>query len=254
MSPAPIIIANWKMHKTASQASAFISALRGEMNQDAKCRVWIAAPFTAIEAAVSASLGSPLLIGGQNMHDQSQGAFTGEISADMLKSSGAGFVLLGHSERRHLFGETNAFICRKLVAALQEGLMPVLCVGEHLEHRESSEHESVLKSQLENCLEGIDSDQVAPLVIAYEPIWAIGTGKTATPQIAQAAHNLIRQWLEGRFGKERAKKIPLLYGGSVKSDNIGPLMEQSEIDGALVGGASLDVASFAQIINYRGSR
>jgi triosephosphate isomerase len=184
------------------------------------------------------------------MHDQTEGAFTGEVSARMLKSSGASFVLLGHSERRQYFAEDNGFIHRKLLRALEGGITPILCIGEHLSQRESGTCETVLKTQLEECLQGISPDQAAKVVIAYEPVWAIGTGKTATPEMAQAVHHFIRRSLSDRFGNPCAQKVPLLYGGSVKPGNIGSLMQQADIDGALVGGASLDVKSFVQIVNY----
>lgn len=243
------IVGNWKMYKTALEAEAFIAALRQKISPHGR-KVCLAAPFTSISAAAKAAAGSTISIGAQNMHDQGEGAFTGEISALMLKSSGASFVLLGHSERRQYFAESNAFIQRKLLTALKEKLAPLLCIGELLAHRESGEHEKVLRAQLEECLEALTPDQASQIAIAYEPVWAIGTGKTATPEIAQLVHHFIRQWLEGRFGKACAEKIPLLYGGSVKPDNIASLMDQPEIDGVLVGGASLNVDSFAQIVNY----
>lgn len=249
MNRIPLIAGNWKMYKTTSEAQSFISALGKEIATTSRL-VCLAVPFTSIEAAVEAATSTPMTIGAQNMHDQIEGAFTGEISARMLNGSGASFVLLGHSERRQYFGESNALICRKLQLALQEGIIPFLCIGELLKDRESGNYEKVLKSQLEECLQGISSAQAAQLVIAYEPVWAIGTGKTATPEIAQAVHYYIRQWLEGRFGEGYAEKISLLYGGSVKPDNIASLMEQMDIDGVLVGGASLDVKSFSKIVNY----
>lgn len=251
MNRIPLIVGNWKMYKTASEAREFVLALIPEVTHS-ECRIFIAAPFTAIDAAAVAAKGSRISIGAQNMHDKREGTFTGEISARMLKSSGASFVILGHSERRQHFAETDSFICRKVMTALQEGLTPILCIGELLQQREAAEQENVLKFQLEQCLQGLDSAKAAHVVIAYEPVWAIGTGKTATPQIAQAVHRFIRQWLEERFGRECSEKISLLYGGSVKPDNTSSLMEQTDIDGVLVGGASLDVKSFAQIINYQG--
>ena len=251
MHRTPLIVANWKMYKTAIEARDFISALKIEIGHP-KRRIFIAPAFTAIESAVAAAQGSSIVIGAQNMHDELQGAFTGEISAGMLKSSGASFVILGHSERRHYFKETNAFIRRKLTLSLQERLTPILCIGENLEERENDTQEKVLESQLEECLKGLDAAQVSQVIIAYEPIWAIGTGKTATPEMAQAIHSFIRQWLERHFGKECSQKITLLYGGSVKPDNISSLMKEADIDGVLVGGASLEVGSFTQIINYQG--
>ncbi len=249
MNRIPLIAGNWKMYKTTSEALSFISALGKEI-ADTSHLVCLAVPFTSIEAAVDAAASTPITIGAQNMHDQIEGAFTGEISARMLHDSGASFVLLGHSERRQYFGESNALICRKLQRAFQEGIIPFLCIGEQLEDRESGNYEKVLTSQLEECLQGISLERAAQLVVAYEPVWAIGTGKTATPEMAQAVHHFIRKWLKGRFGEEFAMKTSLLYGGSVKPDNIASLMAQTDIDGVLVGGASLDVKSFAQIVNY----
>ncbi len=251
MNRTPLIVANWKMHKTAKEAREFVLALIPEIASSVP-RIFIAPPFTAINAAADAARGTRISIGAQNMYDKREGAFTGEVSAQMLKSSGASFVILGHSERRHYFGETDSFICHKVITALQEGLTPILCIGELLEAREAGVQENVLKSHLEQCMQGLDSAMAVQVVIAYEPVWAIGTGKTATPQMAQDAHCFIRQWLETCFGRECSEKICLLYGGSVKPDNIGLLMEQIDIDGVLVGGASLDVKSFAQIINYQG--
>jgi triosephosphate isomerase len=237
------------MHKTDAEARAFILALSAQI-ASVQRRTFIAAPFTAIGGAVEAARGTRICIGAQNMYDQEAGAYTGEISAEMLKSAGASFVLLGHSERRQYFHETNSFIHRKLLRAAQEGLTPILCIGELSHERESGSHESVLKVQLEECLQELTAEQISHCIIAYEPIWAIGTGKAATPENAQDVHRFIRLWLEERFGRECAQKMCLLYGGSVNPDNIASLMQQTDIDGALVGGASLDVKSFAQIVNY----
>jgi triosephosphate isomerase len=249
MNRIPIIAGNWKMYKTAAEARLFLAALAKEKLQSGR-HVFLGVPFTALEAAAEAAKGTQFSIGAQNMHDQLEGAFTGEISARMLKAAGAHFVILGHSERRQHFAETNSFIHRKVLRAVQEGLMPILCVGELPLERDRGEHEKVLKLQLEECLQGITAEQALGIAIAYEPVWAIGTGKTATPEVAQAVHRFIRNWLEKKFGADAAAKICLLYGGSVKPDNISSLMQQEDIDGALVGGAALDVKSFAQIINY----
>jgi triosephosphate isomerase len=237
------------MHKTAEEATAFIQTLRPHL-APLKRRVFLAPPFTAIQAAVKAAAGSGISIGAQNVHDHDQGAFTGEISSSMLKAMGAEFVIVGHSERRHLFAETNSFINRKVHRLLQEGLTPLICVGELLNEREKGSHEQVLKTQLEACLEGLDASQILKCIIAYEPVWAIGTGKTATPSIAQSMHRLIRSFLEGKFGLDSASKISLLYGGSVNAETIASLMEQTDIDGVLVGGASLEPASFLKLINF----
>ena len=248
MSRAPLIVANWKMYKTSKEAHAFIQALAQEIHLER--RVFIAPPFTAIPAAVLASAGSRIAIGAQNMHDQREGAFTGEVSVQMLKDLNATFVILGHSERRQQWGESDQLINKKIHLALQEQLLPILCVGESLKEREGNNHSQILKHQLQACLEGLTPSQVASLIIAYEPIWAIGTGKTATTEVAQETHLIIRSFLEEAFGLECSQKACLLYGGSVKPDNIASLMAQTDIDGVLVGGASLDVRSFINIVNF----
>lgn len=250
MSRIPLIAGNWKMYKTTAEASAFISKLR-EQVKTAQRRIFLAVPFTALEGAAVEAKGAPISIGGQNMHDQVEGAFTGEISARMLKSSGAAFVILGHSERRHYFLESDSFIHRKLVCALKENLTPILCIGEQKHERTKGDWEKVLKSQLEAAFQGLTPEQANQVIVAYEPVWAIGTGMTATPAIAQAVHQFVRQWLEHRFGSTISEKVSVIYGGSVKPENIASLMQEKDIDGVLVGGASLDVNSFAQIVNYK---
>lgn len=249
MNRIPLIAGNWKMYKTAAETRAFFAALAPEVAETDR-RVFIAPAFPAIEAAAQAAEGTPIWIGGQNMHDHAEGAYTGEVSARMLKASGARFVILGHSERRQYFSESNAFIRAKIFAALKEGLTPILCIGESLQDRENRNHTGVLKRQLEECLQGVSAAHATEIVIAYEPIWAIGTGKTATPEMAQEMHRFIRDFLGECFGGEVSERITLLYGGSVKPDNIAALMQQTDIDGALVGGASLDAKTFAQIVNY----
>ena len=249
MNRIPCIIGNWKMYKTAAEARLFISALSGEILITER-RVFLSVPFTAIDAAADASTGTNIAIGAQNMHDHMEGAFTGEISARMLKASGATFVILGHSERRHYFKETNLFIHNKLIRSLHEGLTPILCIGELLHERENGTYEKVLKLHLEECLKDLSLSQASQMIIAYEPLWAVGTGKAATPDIAQEVHCFIRNWLEERFNRETAERICLVYGGSVRPDNIEALMQQTDVDGVLVGGASLDAKLFAQIVNY----
>jgi triosephosphate isomerase len=249
MHRVPLIAGNWKMYKTTDEACAFISTLSEEIGSVQR-RVFLAVPFTAIERASHASKGTQIVVGAQNMHDQPEGAFTGEISARMLKASGASFVILGHSERRQHFMETNVFIRSKLMRALQEELTPILCIGELAHERESGAYEKILKLQLDECLQDLSIQEACQVIIAYEPVWAIGTGKTATPEIAQAVHFFIRRWLEKRFGLDCSEQICLIYGGSVKPDNIVSLMQQTDIDGVLVGGASLDVKAFAQIVTY----
>ncbi len=249
MQRVPIIAGNWKMYKTGQEARDFVRSLSLEMGRVPR-RILLAVPYTAIEQAVDAAKNSTIVIGAQNMHDHREGAFTGEISGPMLKAVGAKFVLVGHSERRTHCGETNGFIHRKVMRALEEQLIPVLCIGESLSEREEMITQRVLSRQLEECLESVTADQLAHLIIAYEPVWAIGTGKTATPEMAQEAHQWIRQFVRNRWGKQASDALPIIYGGSVKPDNIKSLMAQDDIDGALVGGASLDVTSFLQLINY----
>lgn len=249
MKRIPLIAGNWKMHKTADEARKFVSLLSKE-TASAQHRIFLAVPFTAIEGAVDAAKESKIFIGAQNMHDQPEGAYTGEVSARMLKASGASFVILGHSERRQYFAETNPWIHQKVSRALQEGLTPILCIGELIHERESEDYLKVLKRHLEECLGGLSAEQVVQVIIAYEPVWAIGTGKTATPEIAQEVHRFMRDWLEERYGINCSQQVYLIYGGSVKPENISFLMQQTDVDGVLVGGASLDVKNFAQIINY----
>lgn len=248
MTRTPLIVGNWKMFKTASEARASIQALLPLIASSPR-QVFIAPPFTAIAAAVESAKGSRLGIGAQNMHDASEGAFTGEVSAAMLKDLGASFVILGHSERRSHFLESNAFIYRKVERALEAKLIPILCIGETQEQRDRNQTLSVLQTQLKECLGGISD--LSSVIIAYEPIWAIGTGKTATPAMAQEVHRACRQLIEQEWGKGLAQQIRLLYGGSVKADNISTLMKEPDIDGVLVGGASLDPKGFAQIICYQ---
>jgi triosephosphate isomerase len=242
-----LIAGNWKMFKTTGEAAAFCAALRDELDELDEVDLALCPPFPSI-AVVAEELGE-LGVGvwGQNMHEAAEGAFTGEVSAGMLVDAGATGVLLGHSERRQLFGETDEALQRKLAAALAAGLEPVLCVGETAPERDDGKTEERLRIQVEAALAGIDASGALQLTIAYEPVWAIGTGKTATPQIAQAAHAFIRDLLIRNLGDEAAATIRILYGGSVKPDNARELLDQPDVDGALVGGASLDPASFAAI-------
>lgn len=228
-----ILVANWKMHKTALEAKDFIRQLQAPSNAE----VWIAPPFTAI----SALKGSFVTVGAQNMHEEAQGAFTGEISATMILEAGATFVILGHSERRRLFGETDARILKKVERALSSGLKPLFCIGETEEERAQGQMSAVLQRQLKNL-------PAADMVIAYEPVWAIGTGKTATPEQAQEAHQMCRGLLSHMWGKERADKTPILYGGSVTPQNAATLLKQPDIDGALIGGSALSPQTFQEIL------
>lgn len=247
MSRTPLVIANWKMNKTLSEATFFIESIKKEFSNVSK-RVWIAPPFISIAACVQAAEGTSLRIGAQNMHTQEEGAFTGEVSARMLKGIGAHFVIIGHSERRAFFGESEKEINEKIKRALSHHLTPVLCVGESLEQRERGEEKIVLRDQLEGGLEGLSSNEIAQMVISYEPVWAIGTGKVATPAMAQNSAFFIREFLAENWGKECAQKISLLYGGSVKADSVPLFIAEPDVDGVLVGGASLDLRAFMSMI------
>jgi triosephosphate isomerase len=244
-----IVVGNWKMYKTAREAAAYIEELI-PLAAGSQAKIFLAVPYTSIASAAKAVKGTEISVGAQNMNDARDGAFTGEIAALMLKEAGAEFVLLGHSERRHVFGESDDFIQRKVVRALQDDLIPILCVGETAKEREEGRTEEVLKEQLEACLAGIPEAEVGKVVIAYEPVWAIGTGKTATPKLAQEAHAYCRSVLTDLFSKKKAGAISILYGGSVKPDNSAELMSQKDIDGVLVGGASLEPKTLAQIATH----
>jgi triosephosphate isomerase len=244
-----IIAANWKMNMTQAEASAFVSTFLLELRGATEVEVVLVPPFTAI-AAVNAALGQAqhIKVGAQNMYWERSGAFTGEISPAMLRDLFVRYVVLGHSERRTLFGETDEIVNRKVRAAHEATLRPIVCIGETLEQRERGEVEKVLRTQLRGSLAGLAAKELLETVIAYEPVWAIGTGKTATADQAQEAHAFIRQTLGEICDEATADKIRIQYGGSVKPDNANKLMTQPDIDGALVGGASLDPRSFAQII------
>jgi triosephosphate isomerase (TIM) len=243
----PLLAANWKMYKTPAEARSFITTFL-QNPLPAKAEVAIFPPSIDLPATLDAAKGSGLLIGAQNMYFADEGAFTGEISAPMLVAAGATHVLIGHSERRQYFGETDELVNKKLHTALRYNLVPIVCIGELLEQRENGETEAVLRRQTSRAFENIDAAQAAPIVIAYEPVWAIGTGKTATPEIAAEAHAVIRREVAQLLGKPASQAMRILYGGSVKPDNAPQLCAQPEIDGALVGGASLDPASFAKIV------
>lgn len=244
-----VIVGNWKMYKNLQETEEFIKELAPTLS-DAPPVVILCVPFTAIRTAVEAASGTPIQIGAQNMNDVSEGAFTGEIAASMLLEAGARFVILGHSERRQIFKESDAFINKKMKRALSENLTPILCIGETLKQREEGNTYEVLKQQLTQCLADISPQDVARTLIAYEPVWAINTGKTATPEQAQEAHLFCRETIHFLYGEEAAA-VPILYGGSVKPNNAHLLMEQPDVDGLLVGGASLTVESFSRIVNYQ---
>jgi triosephosphate isomerase (TIM) len=243
----PFVAGNWKMHKTVAQAEAFISALLPKVSSAEGVDVAICPPFTALQAMVDSARGSRVWVYAQNMHEADSGAFTGEISAPMLDELDVDGVLLGHSERREHFNETDAALQQKVVKALDTGLAPMLCVGETEDERDNGDTERKLRHQVMEGLEKVESDRLADVCIAYEPIWAIGTGKVATPEIAQEACGFVRA-LVAHFDKAAAEQVRVLYGGSVKPDNAGELMGQPDIDGFLVGGASLEADSFAAII------
>ncbi|HET7619047.1 MAG TPA: triose-phosphate isomerase [Vicinamibacterales bacterium] len=244
----PIIAANWKMYKTVHEAVAFIKEFRTLVKDVHDVEIVVAPPFTAVRAVADAAHASNVGVSGQDVSWEREGAFTGEISASMLKEAGAEFVIIGHSERRRLFGDTDEIVNRKLVAAIAAELTAIVCIGETLEERERNETNAVLDRQIKAGFDGITGEQVGGLVIAYEPVWAIGTGRNATPEQAGDAHAHIRGRLRQWFGGQAADQCHVIYGGSVKPDNIRELVAEPDVDGALVGGASLDVASFADIV------
>lgn len=246
MQKKPLIIANWKMHKTASEAQHYVSKLM-PLVKDYLENVFIAAPFTSIRAASKIARHTGLKVGAQNVSEFFEGAYTGEISAGMIKDSGAEFCIVGHSERRHIFGESNHQVKEKLLCLLEKKLIPVLCIGETKKQRDEGHTASVLKEQLHESLEGIESSQIKKIMVAYEPVWAIGTGAVASPDLANETHELIRKIITENWGDE-VQSTPILYGGSVKPDNAKELLQKTHIDGALVGGASLEPQSFAKII------
>lgn len=244
----PFIAANWKMFKTVHEAVVFAKEFRTLVKDLIDVEVVVAPPFTALHAVAEAVRNSPVGVAGQNLHWEREGAFTGEVSAGMLKEAGAEYVIIGHSERRRLFHETDETVNRKLVAALAAGLTSIVCIGETLEEREGNETLAVLDRQIKAGLDGLTGEQVAALVIAYEPVWAIGTGRNATPQQAGEAHAHIRSRVRQWFGAPAADHCHVIYGGSVKPDNIHELLLLPDVDGALVGGASLDVKTFFDIV------
>jgi triosephosphate isomerase len=241
---------NWKMYKTPAETTQFFEKFRPLVEKSSHCEIVICPPFTNLAAAVDAVRGSKIRIGSQNIGWAKEGAFTGEISGPMISAVGATYAIIGHSERRQYFGETDATVLKRTQAALEFGLTPIVCVGELLADRESGNTETVLRVQFQNGIAGLSEQQFAKIVIAYEPVWAIGTGKTATPEIAADAHRVIRAEVRAKFGKDAADAVRILYGGSVKPDNVKILMAQPEIDGSLVGGASLEAVSFASIVNF----
>ena len=246
----PLIAGNWKMFKTQDEAAETARRLVSLVTDVEDVDVMIAPTFTALSSVANEIRNSSVTLGAQNMFWEKEGAFTGEISPLMLVSIGCRYVIIGHSERRQYFGETDETVNKKLGAAIHAGLFPVLCIGETDSERSAKKTFSVLETQLKKGLDGFSDDTLSSLVVAYEPVWAIGTGKAATSEIAQDTHAFIRSWIETNFGNSLAKSIRILYGGSVKPDNVKELMGQPDIDGALVGGASLDADTFSRLVRF----
>ena len=249
----PYIAGNWKMHKTVAEARTFVEELRAEIDGVENVDVGLCVPYTALEETVEAASGSDLIVCAQNMHQEGSGAYTGEVSAPMLTEIGVRGVVLGHSERRQYFNETDRALQAKVPAALAAGLRPILCVGETEEERERDETQRKLRGQVQEALDKLTDDQLPDVVIAYEPIWAIGTGQVASPEQAQDAIAFIRA-LVGDRSKEAAAAVRIQYGGSVKPDNAAEILSQPDVDGALVGGASLDAHGFARIVAAAAAR
>jgi len=247
----PMIAGNWKMYKTCSEAVQAAKELVERVSDIRGIEVMISPPFTALTGVSDVIRDTPIELGGQDLFWEKEGAYTGEISGTMLRSAGCRYVLIGHSERRQYFGETDKSVNRKLHAALDAGLIPLVCVGESESERESGKTFSVLDKQMGTGLEGLTADRMGSAVIAYEPVWAIGTGKTATPGQAQEVHAYLRDFLKHRFDNSTAESTRIIYGGSVKPGNITELMSLPDIDGALVGGASLNLQTFTEIVNYK---
>jgi len=247
----PLIAGNWKMYKTPEEAAETARQLVERVAGVADVDIMIAPTFTALAPVFKVVQNSPVALGGQNLFWENEGAYTGEISAPMLKSAGCRYCIIGHSERRQYFAETDQTVNRKIQAAIQAGLEPVFCIGETEKEREAGQALSVLDKQVKKGLEDLVSERLKTLIVAYEPVWAIGTGKTATADQAQEIHQFIRSLVAKNFGKPLSDSIRILYGGSVKPDNIAGLMSMPDIDGALVGGASLEAESFSRIVRYR---
>lgn len=243
-----VLIGNWKMYKTIPEAARFIEELAPKV-ETLPFNIYLAVAFTAIKIANDAAVHTKIVIGAQNMNDASEGAFTGEIAGKMLVDAGAKFVILGHSERRVLFQEDNAFINRKVKRALKDGLQPVLCVGESSQERELGNAETVLRSQLLECLDGLTEEDILSVILAYEPVWAVGTGQVASCEIIEKAHQYCRQLLAEKWGVSVSEKISIQYGGSIRAKDVKEILSLPDVDGFLVGGASLSIESFSQIID-----
>ena len=244
----PFIAGNWKMYKTVQDAVVFVKELKIAVKDITDVEIVIAPPFTAVHAVAEAARNSNIGVAAQNVYWEREGAFTGEVAPAMVKEAGAEYVIVGHSERRRLFGETDAIVSRKVVAAIGAGLTPIVCIGETLEERERDETFAVLDHQIKDGFDRLGAEQIAELVVAYEPVWAIGTGRTATSAQAAEAHAHIRTRVRQWFGGDAAERCHVIYGGSVKPDNIRELIAEPDVDGALVGGASLEVRSFAELV------
>jgi triosephosphate isomerase len=244
----PFIAGNWKMYKTVNEAVVFVKELRIAVKDVGEVAIVVAPPFTAVHAVAEAARNTNIGVAAQDVYWEREGAFTGEVAPGMIKEAGAQYAIVGHSERRRLFGETDAIVNRKAMAAIGVGLTPIVCIGETLEEREREETLAVLDRQIKDGLDQLSAQQVATIVLAYEPVWAIGTGRTATAAQAGEAHAHIRKRLRQWFGGDAADQCHIIYGGSVKPDNIRELIAEPDVDGALVGGASLEVRSFADIV------
>jgi len=246
----PIMAGNWKMNKTIKEAVEMVAELKPLVKDITNREIVVAPVFTALEAVGKAIKGSNIRLSAQDVYWEEKGAFTGEISPAMLVDAGCEYVIIGHSERRQFFGETDDTVNRKIFAALKHNLTPIVCIGESLKQREKGQTFTVVEKQLREGLKNVSKEQMVKIVTAYEPIWAIGTGKTATPDQAEEVHIFARKTLSGMFGSDAADKVRILYGGSVKPENVSDLMEQLNIDGGLVGGASLKADSFAKLVDY----
>jgi triosephosphate isomerase len=248
MSRKIVIAGNWKMNKTAAEGVEFVKELAGLVSDVKDVEVVVCPTFTALSQVVQAAAGTNVKIGAQNIHWAENGAYTGEISAEMLKETGVEYVIIGHSERRQYFGETDETVNQRLVAALNAGLIPMVCIGELLNERESGKTEDVLKTQIVGAFKDISVDDMEKIIVAYEPVWAIGTGKTATPEMAEETHSFVRSVIAGLYSSDVADKVRIQYGGSMKPGNSAELISQPDIDGGLVGGASLQPDTFAELI------
>jgi triosephosphate isomerase len=246
----PVIAGNWKMYKTIGEAVDFVSKLKPRVAAAAHCEVVVAPPFTALRAVAEAARGSNIQVAAQDVHWDKEGAHTGDVSPVMLSEAGCSHVIIGHSERRHDHSESDEEVNRKIKAVLAADLVPIVCVGETLVEREAGKTQEVLERQFRGGFAGLTPQDFSRIIIAYEPVWAIGTGRTATPEMAAESHGYLRGLVRGKFGESLADQLRILYGGSVKPNNIQGLMAQEEIDGALVGGASLKLDSFTAIVNY----